>query len=68
MNFIINEVIELCTLFTSFYCGFVYKQGPIDAGFSERLKLKDAVVMSHHTSVSNCFHYVITIALKKNYV
>ncbi len=42
-----------------------------DAGFSERLKLKDdavliildPTVMSQHTSVSNCFHYVITIAL-----
>ncbi len=38
-------------------------------GFSERLKLKDDVVstildpMWHHTSVSNCFYYVITIAL-----
>ncbi len=41
-----------------------------DAGFSERLKLKDAAstildltVMSQHTSVSNSFYYVITIAL-----
>ncbi len=40
-----------------------------DVGFSERLKLKDDVVstildpMWHHTSVSNCFYYVITIAL-----
>ncbi len=42
-----------------------------DAGFSERFKLKDDAVpttldpkvMLQHTSVSNCFHYVITIAL-----
>ncbi len=40
-----------------------------DAGFSERLNLKDDAVltildpMSHHTSVSNCFYYVNTIAL-----
>ncbi len=38
-------------------------------GFSKRLKLKDDAVptildpMWHHTSVSNCFYYVITIAL-----
>ncbi len=42
---------------------------PFDEGFSERLKLKDDVVstildpMWHHTSVSNCFYYMITIAL-----
>ncbi len=42
-----------------------------DIGFSETLKLKDnavltildPIVMSHHTSVSNCFHYVVTVAL-----
>ncbi len=42
-----------------------------NAGFSERLKLKDdavltildLTVMSQHTSVSNCFYYVVTIAL-----
>ncbi len=46
-------------------------QAQFDAGFSERLKLKnddvptilDPTVMSQHTSVSNCFYYVITIAL-----
>ncbi len=38
-------------------------------GFSERLKLKDDDVMiildpmTHHTSASNCFHYVVIIAL-----
>ncbi len=42
-----------------------------DVGFLERLKLKDdavptildPTVMSHHTSVNNCFYFVITIAL-----
>ncbi len=42
-----------------------------DAGFSERWKVKgdavptilDPTVMSHYTSVSNCFYYVVTIAL-----
>ncbi len=40
-----------------------------DAGFSERLNLKDDAVrtildpMSYHTSVINCFYYVITNAL-----
>ncbi len=42
-----------------------------DTGFSDRLKLKDdavptilhPTVMSHHTSVSTCFNYVVTIAL-----
>ncbi len=42
-----------------------------DAGFLERLKLKDdavstildLTVMSQHTSVSNYFYYIITIAL-----
>ncbi len=54
---------------TSFYHRFVYKQGKFDTGFSERLKLKDDAVptildpMSHHTSVSNCFYYVVTIGL-----
>ncbi len=41
----------------------------LETGFSERLKLKDDAVatildtMQYHTSVSNCFHYVINIAL-----
>ncbi len=42
-----------------------------DTGFSERLKLKDdamlaildSTVMLQHTIVSNCFYYVVTIAL-----
>ncbi len=42
-----------------------------DTGFSERLKLKDDAVLTildlkvmlQHTSVSNCFHDVVTIAL-----
>ncbi len=42
-----------------------------DAGFSERLKLKDdsvpnildTTVMSQHTSVSNCFYYMTAVAL-----
>ncbi len=42
-----------------------------DAGFSKSLKLKDdtvptildLTVMLHYTSVSKCFHYVVTIAL-----
>ncbi len=39
--------------------------------FSEKFKLKDnavptildPTVLSQHTSASNCFHYVVTIAL-----
>ncbi len=57
------HVILLWTLFTN--------KSQFDAGFYERLKLKDddvpntldPTVMSQHTIVSKCFHYVITIAL-----
>ncbi len=58
--FIINRCCLIVSLLVSI---------PKAPGFSERLKLKDDVVstildpMWHHTSVSNCFYYVITIAL-----
>ncbi len=65
------------TIKTLFLCSLHFTvdsfttKAQFDAGFSERLKLKDnavptildPIVMSQHTSVSNCFHYVITIAL-----
>ncbi len=46
-------------------------EAQFDTAFSERLKLKedavlvilDPTVISQHTSVSNRFHYVITMAL-----
>ncbi len=76
MNFIFNEVpdrisknLVLCSL--HFTADSFTNQVRFDAGFSERLKLKDnavpiildLTVMSQNTSVSNCFYYVITIAL-----
>ncbi len=72
MNIILNEDPErisknlvLCSLHDS----FTYK-AQFDAGFSERLKLKDDAVLTisdptvmwQHTSVSNCY-YVIIVAL-----
>jgi len=74
MNFIFNEDpdrVSKKSVFCSLNCtadSFTNK-AHVDEGFSERLKLKDDVVstildpMWHHTSVSNCFYYVITIAL-----
>ncbi len=72
MNIIFNEDpdrvskdLVLCSLHDLFT-----NKPQFDAGFSERLKLKDnavltisdRTVMSQHTSVSNCY-YMITIAL-----
>ncbi len=74
MNFIFNEDLDhvhknlvLCSL--HFTADLFTNKEQFDAGFL-KLKLKYAVptildltVMSKNTSVSNCFHYVITIAL-----
>ncbi len=76
MNIICNEVpdhvcknLVLCSL--NFTTDSFTNKAQFDAGFSERLKLKDdavltildPTVMSQHTSVSNCFYYLVTIAL-----
>ncbi len=76
MNFIFNEVpdhvsknLVLCSI--HFTAASFTNKAQIDTAFSERFKLKadavptilDPTVMSHHTSVSNCFYYMITIAL-----
>ncbi len=61
MNF---QITSVRTLFISFNCGFVYKQGPIDAGFLERLKLKDDAVPPDPTVMSHYKrYYIVTIAL-----
>ncbi len=74
MNFIFKEVpdgicknLVLCSL--HFTADSFTNKTHFDTGFSERLKIKDDAVlnildlMSHHTSVSNCFYNVVTIAL-----
>ncbi len=63
----VSKILVLCPL--HFTTDSLTNKAQFDTGFSERLKLKDDALpiildpMSHHTSVSNCFHYVITIAL-----
>ncbi len=63
----VSKNLVLCPL--HFTTDSLTNKAQFDTGFSERLKLKDDALpiildpMSHHTSVSNCFHYVITIAL-----
>ncbi len=64
----VSKNLVLCTL--HFTADLFANIAQIDTGFSERLKLKDGVltkldltVKPHDTSVSNCFYYVITIAL-----
>ncbi len=69
INFIFNEVPDriskvLCSL--QFTADLFTNKAQFEAGFSEILKLKDdavpdMTVMSHHTSVSNYFNYVVTI-------
>ncbi len=74
MNFIFNEVpdhvsknLVLCSF--HFNADLFTNKAQLDTGFSEILKLKAVpavlgpTVMSYHTSVSNCFNYMITIAL-----
>ncbi len=59
----------LCSL--NFTVDSLTNKAQFHAGFSERLKLKDnavlnildLTVMSHHTSVSNCVYYLVTIVL-----
>ncbi len=69
MNFIFKEVPDCVSknlvLFSlNFSMDLFINKAQFDAGFSERLKLKDKSVptildpMLRHTSVSNCFHYV----------
>ncbi len=75
MNFIFNEVPDHISK-NSVFCSLCFtadytNKAQFDAGFSKSLKLKDdavptildPTVMSQHTSVSNCFYYLITIAL-----
>ncbi len=74
MNFIFNEDSDRVSK-KSVFCSLHFtadsfaNKAQFDVGFSERFKLKDDVVstildpMWHHTSVSNCFYYMITIAL-----
>ncbi len=76
INFIFNEdpdhvskTLVPCSL--NFTTESFTNTAQFDAGFSKRLKLKDGsvqtildlTVMLHHTSVNNCFYYVVTIAL-----
>ncbi len=74
INFILNENpdlvsknLVLCSLHFSMH--LFTNKAQLDAGFSERLKknavptILDSTVMSQHTSVSNCFYYMVTIAL-----
>ncbi len=76
MHFIFNEVpnrisknLVLCSL--HFTADSFSNKKQFDAEFSERLKLKDdamptildPTVMMQHTNVSNCFYYMVTIAL-----
>ncbi len=74
LNFIFNvpdsisKNLVLCSLCTM---DLFTNKAQFDTGFSERLKLKDdavlvildPTVMSQHTSMSNCFYYMVTIAL-----
>ncbi len=74
--FILNEVSDhvsknlvFCSL--HFTVDLFTNKAQFNAGVSERLKQKrrccgnilDPTVMLHHTSVSNCFYNVVTIAL-----
>ncbi len=76
MNFIFNEIPD-CVSKNIVFCSLhltadsFTDKSQFNTGFSERLKLKDdavltildLTVMSHYTSMSNCFYYVVTIAL-----
>ncbi len=76
MNFIFNEfpdcvIKNLVLCLRHFTADLFTNKAQFDSGFSERLKVKDnavlnildPTVMLHHTSVRNCFHYVVPIAL-----
>ncbi len=78
MNFSFNEVpdrvsknLVLCSLHVTM--DLFTNKAQFDVQFSQRLKLKDhavltlldSTVMAHYTSVSNCFHYLVTIALSE---
>ncbi len=78
MNFICNEVPDrvnknslVCSL--HFTTDSFTNKAQFDMGFSKKLKLKDDAVQtildltvrSQHTSVSNCFYYMITIAVTR---
>ncbi len=64
---------ELGPLFTAFYRELVNKQGTIRQKIKKKkiinwkmmlcLTISDPTVMSQQTSVSNCFYYMLTIAL-----
>ncbi len=62
-----RQILILCSLL--FSTDLFTNKAQFNTGYSERFKLKDDAVptilnpMSHLTSVSKCFHYVITIAL-----
>ncbi len=69
---IFNEVPDLVSK-NSVLCSLHFNadsftnKAQVNVGFSERLKLKDNAVpaildpISHHTSVSNCFHYMVIL-------
>jgi len=63
----VDKNLVLCSI--NFTMGSFTNNIQFDSGFSEILKLKDDAVLAildpmlHHTSVSNCFYYVITITL-----
>ncbi|ROI15203.1 hypothetical protein DPX16_9002 [Anabarilius grahami] len=71
INFIFNEVPDRVSTNCQYERDLFSNKAQFDTGFSAKLKLKndafltilDPTVMSHHTSVSNCFYYVIIIAL-----
>ncbi len=76
INFTFNEVPDrvskkLVHCLLRFTMDLFKNKAQFDTGFSKRLKLKDCAVltildltvMSHHTGVSNCFNYMITVAL-----
>ncbi len=64
----VSKNLVLCSLH---FTADSLNKAQFDMGFSERLKLKDDAVMTildptvmlQHTSVSNCFYYMVTIAL-----
>ncbi len=63
----VSKNLVLCSLHFHF-SDSITNIAQFNVGFSKRLKLKtlptilDPTVMSQHTSMSKCFHYVVTIA------
>ncbi len=75
MNFVLMKI-QTASVRTRFFVHFIVLWISLQTrhnstwDFQKTLKLKDdavltildPIVMSHHTSVSNCFYYVVTIA------